>query len=156
DGEPNRDAPAMRMQFSFEETGSGSRLTVVTHFSSLEELEQLVEMGMVEGTKSAMGQIDAVLDDLATFAADLPAAAQALSDTQVRISRVIRGSVGDVWRAHHDTELLKKWLLGPDGWKMDEVTPPGEAGSAYRYHWAPTGDTEGVPFAISGSVLSSV
>ncbi len=155
DGEPDRDLPSMRMVFAFDETSGGSRLTTTTHFTSLDELEKLVEMGMVEGTESAMSQIDAVLADLATFAAGMPTNAQELSDTQVRIARVIRGSVGDVWRAHHDAELLKSWLLGPDGWEMDEVIPPGEAGSTYRYHWAPTGDTEGTPFAISGTVISS-
>jgi hypothetical protein len=35
-------------------------------------MEQLVQMGMMEGMKSAMGQIDAVLADLATFAASRP------------------------------------------------------------------------------------
>lgn len=155
DGEPNREMPTMRMVFSFEETADGSRLTTVTHFNSLEELEQLVEMGMLEGTKSAMSQIDAVLADLATFAADIPTHTQKLSDTKVRISRVIRGSVSDVWRAHHDADLLKKWLLGPDGWEMTEVIPPADAGSSYVYRWAPLPGTEGEPFSIYGDVRES-
>lgn len=155
DGEPNRDMPSMRMSFSFDETPGGSRLTSVAHFTSLEELEQLVEMGMVEGTTSAMSQIDAVLADLASFAADAPTLAQTLSDTQVRISRVIRGSVHDVWRAHHDAELLQRWLLGPDGWEMTEVVPPAGAGSTYRYHWTPTAGTEGEAFALGGEVRES-
>ena len=155
DGEPNRDMPTMRMVFSFEETTNGSRLTTVTHFNSLEELEQLVEMGMVEGTKSAMSQIDAVLADLKSFAADIPTHTQKLSDTKVRISRVIRGSVHDVWRAHHDAELLKRWQLGPDGWEMSECTPPAEAGSAFRYRWAPLPGTEGEAFSIFGEVRDS-
>src|SRR5699024_3677437 len=95
DGEPDRAMPSMRMVFSFDETSTGSRLTTVTHFASLDELEQLVEMGMVEGTRSAMSQIDAVVADLSTFSADIPTLAQELSDTQVRISRIIRGSTRD-------------------------------------------------------------
>lgn len=155
DGEPNRDMPTMRMRFSFEETADGSRMTSVTHFNSADELEQLLEMGMVEGTKSAMSQIDAVLADLETFAADMPTHTQMLSDTQVRISRAIRGSVESVWRAHHDADLLKRWLLGPDGWEMTEVVPPAEAGSSYRYRWAPVAGGEGQPFSIFGDVLAS-
>lgn len=155
DGEPNPDMPSMRMTFSFEETAEGSRLTTVTHFLSLEELEQLVEMGMVEGTRSAMSQIDAVVADLREFAADIPVLAQNLSDTQVRVSRVVRGSVDDVWRAHHDADLLRRWQLGPDGWEMTEVTPPAGAGSEFIYRWAPVGETEGSPFAISGEVRES-
>lgn len=155
DGEPDSDMPRMRMVFSFEETAEGSRLTATTHFNSLAELEQLVGMGMIEGTKSAMSQIDAVLADLTTLAADLPAHAQQLSDTAVRISRVIRGSVSDVWRAHHDADLLKRWMLGPDGWEMTDVTPPAGAGSAFVYRWAPLGGTAGEPFSIAGEVRAS-
>ena len=61
DGRPNDDMPSMRMVFTFEPTASGSRLTSVTHFASLESMEQMVEMGMIEGMKSALGQLDDVL-----------------------------------------------------------------------------------------------
>ena len=61
DGRPNEDMPSMRMVFTFEPTASGSRFTSVTHFTSLESMQQLVEMGMVEGLKSALGQLDTVL-----------------------------------------------------------------------------------------------
>ena len=155
DGEPDRDMPSMRMVFSFDETPDGSRLTTTTHFNSLDELEQLLGMGMLEGTKSAMSQIDGVLADLASFAADRAAHAQHLSDTRVRIARVIRGSVHDVWRAHHDAELLRAWQIGPDGWEMTEVTPPAEAGSRFRYRWAPLPGTEGEAFGIGGEVRES-
>ncbi|HEU0076360.1 MAG TPA: SRPBCC domain-containing protein [Longimicrobiaceae bacterium] len=61
DGRPNEDMPSMRMVFTFEPTAGGSRFTSVTHFTSLESMEQLVEMGMIEGLKSALGQLDGVL-----------------------------------------------------------------------------------------------
>ena len=61
DGRPNDDLPAMRMVFTFEPTATGSRFTSVTYFTSLESMAQLVEMGMVEGLKSALGQLDGVL-----------------------------------------------------------------------------------------------
>src|SRR3990170_1806746 len=61
DGRPNEDMPSMRMVFTFEPTPTGSRLTSVTHFASLEAMERLVEMGMIEGLKSALGQLDDVL-----------------------------------------------------------------------------------------------
>lgn len=155
DGEPNRDMPSMRMQFRFEDAGEGSRAVMTTHFASLEELEQLVAMGMVEGTRSAMSQIDAVLADLSSFAADRPTLVQEISGTTVRISRVVRGSVSDVWRAHHDADLLRRWQLGPDGWEMTEVTPPADAGSSFAYRWAPLPGTEGEPFGIVGEVRES-
>lgn len=61
DGTPNTAMPTMRMSFTFETTASGARFTGVTHFSSIESMEELVKMGMIEGLRSAMGQLDAVL-----------------------------------------------------------------------------------------------
>jgi uncharacterized protein YndB with AHSA1/START domain len=61
DGRPNDDMPAMRMVFDFEPTLTGSRVTSVTRFPSLEAMEKLAEMGMEEGLRSAMGQLDGVL-----------------------------------------------------------------------------------------------
>ncbi len=61
DGRPNDAMPTMRMTFTFEPTATGSRFTGVTHFPSAEAMEQLVQMGMVEGMRSALGQLDGVL-----------------------------------------------------------------------------------------------
>jgi uncharacterized protein YndB with AHSA1/START domain len=61
DGRPNDAMPSMRITFEFEPTDPGSRLTIVTHFTSLEAMQQLVEMGMLEGMRSALGQLDGVL-----------------------------------------------------------------------------------------------
>lgn len=61
DGTPDTTLPTMRMSFNFEATATGSRFTGVTRFASLESMEQLVKMGMIEGLRSAMGQLDAVL-----------------------------------------------------------------------------------------------
>ncbi|HEX4934244.1 MAG TPA: SRPBCC family protein [Gemmatimonadaceae bacterium] len=134
-GEPNAAMPSMRMVFHFESTPTGSRFRSVTTFPSLEAMEQLVQMGMMEGMRSAMGQIDAVLADLASFAASRGTEAQLLSDTQVRISRVIRGSAAQVWRAHHEPALMKRWLLGPDGWTMPVCEVATEVGQRYRFEW---------------------
>lgn len=151
DGTPNSDMPSMRMVFAFEATASGSRLTTTTYFDTVQELEQLLNMGMEEGMRAAMGQIDDVLADLRSFAADLPAAAEILSDTTVRISRVIRGSVDQVWAAHHDPDLLSRWLLGPDGWSMPTCETATEVGQNYRYVWHE--DATGRSFGSTGELL---
>lgn len=151
DGTPNTEMPSMRMVFAFEATDAGSRMTTTTYFNSADELEQLLGMGMEEGMRQAMGQIDDVLADLAAFAADLPAAAQILSDTTVRVSRVIRGSVEQVWRAHHDPDLVRQWLLGPDGWSMPVCETATEVGQSYRYEWEQDGG--GARFGSTGEAL---
>lgn len=152
-GAPNTDLPATRATFAFEETAGGSRLVTTSRFDSLEQLEQLLEMGMLEGTKEAMSQIDTVLADLAAFASDRSAEAQILSDTQVRVARVIRGSVEQVWHAHNDADLMKQWLLGPDGWTMPVCEIATNVGDTYRYMWEPEGGGEG--FGFTGELLES-
>jgi len=103
--------------------------------------------------RSAMGQIDAVLADLATFAASRGTEAQLLSDTQARVSRVIRGSVDQVWRAHHDASLMNRWLLGPDGWTMPVCEIAKKPGDHYRYEWEKADGTE--RFGFEGELLES-
>lgn len=61
EGVENTNMPSMMMKFSFETTPSGARMTCSTQFPSLEAMEQLVKMGMEEGMRAAMGQIDAFL-----------------------------------------------------------------------------------------------
>ena len=152
-GAPNTDLPAMRATFAFEATATGSRLITTSRFDSLEQLEQLLGMGVLEGTNEAMSQIDTVLADLAAFATDRAAEAQILSNTQVRVARVIRGSLTQVWRAHTDAELIKQWMLGPDGWIMPTCEIATNVGDHYRYMWAPGGGGEG--FGFTGELLES-
>jgi uncharacterized protein YndB with AHSA1/START domain len=157
DGEENTDMPSMRMTFRFEETDHGSRLVTTTYFGSLEQFEQLLGMGMEQGMTTAMGQIDQVLADLASFAAGRGTELRILSDTRVRVSRIIRGSVEQVWQAHHDPELMQRWLLGPDGWAMPVCEVPKEVGDSYRYEWEPTDpsdETQG-RFGFVGELLES-
>ena len=150
---PNDAMPSMRMTFDFTRTATGSRCTSVTQFPSVEAMEQLVGMGMVEGIRSAVGQLDALLADLKAFAATAITEAQILSDTQVRVSRVIRGSVEAVWRAHHDAALMKRWLTGPEGWSMPVCEIAAKPGDNYRYEWEQADGT--ARFGFEGELLES-
>ena len=158
DGSDNADLPSMRMVFAFSATDDGSRLVITTHFNSADELQQLLDMGSEEGMRQAMGQIDAVLADLEAFAAGRGVTSQILSDTRVRVSRVIRGTVEQVWRAHHEPELLKRWMLGPDGWTMPTAIAAERVGDTYRFEWEPVpgGASDGAPpFGFEGELLAS-
>ncbi len=152
-GAPNIAMPTMRMVFSFEPTPTGSRFISVTTFPSLAAMEQLVQMGMMEGMRSAMGQIDAVLADLASFVASRGTEAQLLSDTQVRITRIIRGTPTQVWRAHHEPALMQRWLLGPDGWTMPVCEVATRVGERYRYEWEMVDGSQ--RFGFTGELLET-
>lgn len=61
-GAPNLDLPTTVMDVRLtERSGGGVLITIVSTFPSLEALEQLIGMGMEEGLRAAMGQIDDVL-----------------------------------------------------------------------------------------------
>ena len=70
DGEDNAEDKNMpwSMKFAFEATTTGSRMTVVTQFSSVESMEQ-VAVGMEEGLRAAIPQLDAVLAERSASAA---------------------------------------------------------------------------------------
>jgi uncharacterized protein YndB with AHSA1/START domain len=152
-GAVNTAMPSMRMEFLFEPTAEGARFTSVTHFPSVEAMESLVQMGMMEGMRSAMSQIDATLADLASFAIDRATDAQLLSDTQVRVSRVVRGTREQVWRAHHEPALMQRWMLGPDGWTMPVCDVATTVGDTYRYEWESADGSE--RFGFEGRLLES-
>lgn len=153
DGTPMEGFPSMRMTFEFTPAGDSTRMSSTTYFDSLEALEQTVAMGAIEGTKMAMAQIDAVLQDLREYAQGKGTRVELLDDTHVRITRLIDGPRELVWRAHHDPDLVRQWMLGPDGWEMTECIAATEVGQSYRNSWAPVGDTPGEPFGFEGEVL---
>ena len=62
DGTPNSDMPMNEARVTIVEVGSGrSRMSIESRFASAEAMEQVLAMGMEEGLKQAVGQIDAIL-----------------------------------------------------------------------------------------------
>lgn len=135
DGTPNTDMPEGRMVFEFSETALGSRVICTSYHDSLEDLEQLIAMGQIEGMREAMGQMDDVLADLASFAAGNRTEVQLIGETQARVARVVRGSVPQLWQAFTDEALLRRWQLGPDGWEMTVCEVDAVPGTAMHTEW---------------------
>ena len=71
----------------------------------------------------------------------------------MRITRLIDGPCDLVWRAHTEPELMKQWLLGPDGWRMSVCEIDPSVGGRYRYAWEPVDGAEGEPFGFDGETL---
>jgi uncharacterized protein YndB with AHSA1/START domain len=61
DGKPTAGMPTTTMRFTFEPHAGGTRMVTVTKFPTLEALEQLLNMGMEDGMRAAMAQIDGIL-----------------------------------------------------------------------------------------------
>jgi uncharacterized protein YndB with AHSA1/START domain len=62
DGTPNTDMPINSARVTIEDLDGGrSRMSIQSIFPSAEAMEQVLAMGMEEGLKQAVGQIDAIL-----------------------------------------------------------------------------------------------
>jgi uncharacterized protein YndB with AHSA1/START domain len=60
-GSPNPDMPSTIMRVVLSEEGGGTKMVMTSTFPSLEAMEQLTDMGMEEGLRAAMAQMDVVL-----------------------------------------------------------------------------------------------
>ena len=62
DGSPATDLPLTTARVTIEPVDSGrTRMSIESRFPSAEAMEQILAMGMEEGLKQALGQIDAIL-----------------------------------------------------------------------------------------------
>lgn len=61
EGNPVPDMPTGRIRIEFSGQGGRTRLTSVTTYSRTEDLQKVLEMGVVEGTRESMGQMDDLL-----------------------------------------------------------------------------------------------
>jgi uncharacterized protein YndB with AHSA1/START domain len=64
-GRPDEAAGTGHGVVTLESVGDKTRMSVVSSFQSLEQLQQMMEMGMEDGMREAMGQIDALLAEVA-------------------------------------------------------------------------------------------
>jgi len=75
--------------------------------------------------------------------ADLP------SDREVRFRRVFDARAVLVFNAHTQPELIRRWLLGPDGWTMPVCEVDLRVGGGYRYTWRKADDSS--EFSLGGT-----
>ena len=60
-GAPNPDLPVTTMRVVLAEEDGVTRVVITSTFPSIEAMEQLISMGVDEGLREAMGQMDAIL-----------------------------------------------------------------------------------------------
>jgi uncharacterized protein YndB with AHSA1/START domain len=71
-------------------------------------------------------------------------------DRYVVVTRRFSAPPEAVYRAHTETELLQKWLLGPPGWTMPVCISEACPGGKIRYEWS---NGEGGGFYLTGEYL---
>jgi uncharacterized protein YndB with AHSA1/START domain len=152
DGTANDELPGTHMRVDFASTQGGSRFVVTSTFASLEALEQLVAMGMLEGLRTALGQLDATLDDPDGAALRGATTLERLGDDRAVIARVVAAPLGSVWRAMNEAEIVRRWMLGPEGWSMPVCETAAAVGDTYRYEWQ--SDADGQRFGFTGELVA--
>jgi uncharacterized protein YndB with AHSA1/START domain len=60
-GVPNEELGWTRMALRLDPVQGGTRVRIVSTFQSVEQLKQMLDMGMADGLREAMAQIDALL-----------------------------------------------------------------------------------------------
>jgi uncharacterized protein YndB with AHSA1/START domain len=71
-------------------------------------------------------------------------------DTHVVVTRRFAAPPEAVYRAHTEPALIKKWLLGPDGWSMPVCISEARPGGKIRYEWV---NGQGGGFYLTGEYL---
>ena len=72
-------------------------------------------------------------------------------DTHVVVTRRFAASPEAVYRAHVEPELIRKWMLGPDGWTMPVCINEARPGGAIRYEWS---NGQGAGFHLTGEYVA--
>ena len=68
-------------------------------------------------------------------------------DREIVMTRVFNAPRHLVWDAFTRPELVKPWLLGPDGWSMPVCEIDLRVGGSYRYVWR---HTDGMEMGMGG------
>jgi len=61
DGTPNEDMPVIKVEMRLSERGDGTRMEIRSTFASREDMDELIQMGMLEGLQQSVGQVDSLL-----------------------------------------------------------------------------------------------
>jgi uncharacterized protein YndB with AHSA1/START domain len=73
---------------------------------------------------------------------------RAHGDREIVITRVFDAPRQLVFEAYTKPELLKRWLLGPDGWSLPVCEIDLRVGGKYRYVWK--NDSDGQEMGMGG------
>jgi uncharacterized protein YndB with AHSA1/START domain len=72
-------------------------------------------------------------------------------DTFIVVKRRFEASPEAVYRAHLDPEIIREWMLGPDGWTMPVCINEAKPGGKIRYEWS---NGKGGGFYLTGEIIA--
>lgn len=71
-------------------------------------------------------------------------------DTHIIVTRRFDAAPEAVYRAHTQPELVRQWMLGPDGWSMPKCECDARPGGKIHYGWE---NAEGHGFHLTGEFV---
>jgi len=74
-------------------------------------------------------------------------------DRYIIVTRRFAAPPEAVYRAHIEPELLKKWLIGPEGWSMPVCINEARPGGKIQYEWT---NGKGGDFYLTGGFVELV
>jgi uncharacterized protein YndB with AHSA1/START domain len=72
-------------------------------------------------------------------------------DKHLVVTRHFAASPEAVYRAHAESSIIEKWMLGPEGWSMPVCVCDARAGGKIRYEWS---DGKGNGFCLTGEFVT--
>jgi uncharacterized protein YndB with AHSA1/START domain len=77
-----------------------------------------------------------------------PLIVETRSDREILVTRCFNAPRSLVWDCHTKPELVRRWLLGPQGWSMPLCEIDLRVGGKYHYRWR--NDADGREFGFNG------
>jgi uncharacterized protein YndB with AHSA1/START domain len=72
-------------------------------------------------------------------------------DRNILVTRHFSAPPELVYRAHIEPELIRQWMLGPEGWSMPVCINDPRPGGKFRYEWS---NGKGASFYITGECIA--
>ena len=71
------------------------------------------------------------------------------NEREIHVTRVFDAPRTTLWECHTKPELVRRWMLGPDGWSMPVCEIDLRVGGGYRHVWR--NDEDGSEFGFRGT-----
>jgi uncharacterized protein YndB with AHSA1/START domain len=71
-------------------------------------------------------------------------------DTRIVITRRFAAAPAHLFRAHTQPDLIRRWMVGPEGWTMPVCQSDSRPGGSFRFEWS---DGRDVSFHATGEYL---
>lgn len=134
-GERSTSLPASLVHIKFSVEGTATRITTTLRFTSLEDLQKLVEMGFEEGFASQCDKLDKLLLD-----------GKETSPT-ITVETTVNAPVSDVWHAYTTPADIIQWNAASDDWHTPHASVDLRNGGAFSSRMEAKDGSMGFDFA---------